>query len=277
MLIAASTLWSLSGVVVKVVHVQPIAFAFYRSLAAAVAAALAVPLMSGRAPPVRPMVASGVLYTLVVALLISAMTAGTAASGILLQYTGPVFCAVFAVVFQGRRLTRRTIIALAIATAGVAVMVHGNFSGNLTVPVCGVASGVAFGALILVLELVDPPGLRRVNPLLVVAINNGAAALLLLVPVLLWGHDPMSAKQIGLILATGVVQLAIPYLLFQLGLRRVQPVDASLLILLEPVLNPVWVWLAVGEMPERATFIGGAAILVTLIMEATKPATNRAA
>jgi drug/metabolite transporter (DMT)-like permease len=51
----------------------------------------------------------------------------------------------------------------------------------------------------------------------------------------------------------------------------VTPVDASLLIMLEPVLNPIWVWLVVGEVPEWTTFIGGAAILVTLVIEATKP------
>jgi len=278
MLIAASVLWSLSGVVVKFAHAPPLAFAFYRSLAAAVAAALCMPLASGRRPAARPMIASAFLYTAVVALLIIAMTRGTAASGIFLQYTGPIFCAIFVVVFEHGRLGRRTLIGLIIAAAGVAVMFAGTLfpkagGGGLGTPlgpICGLASGAAFGALIVVLRRVDHPD-RPANALLILLINNAAAALLLLAPAMLSGAASLRAWQIELILATGVVQLAAPYLLFQLGLRRVTPVDASLLILLEPVLNPIWVWLVVGEVPEWTTFIGGAAILVTLVIEATKP------
>jgi drug/metabolite transporter (DMT)-like permease len=58
--------------------------------------------------------------------------------------------------------------------------------------------------------------------------------------------------------------------LFQFALRRVTPVDASLLTLLEPVLNPIWVALLTPERPDLATYIGGAAIVVALIIEATK-------
>jgi len=53
-------------------------------------------------------------------------------------------------------------------------------------------------------------------------------------------------------------------------IARVEPVDASLLILLEPILNPVWVWLGVGERPDTATFVGGIAIVAAMIIEATK-------
>jgi drug/metabolite transporter (DMT)-like permease len=77
--------------------------------------------------------------------------------------------------------------------------------------------------------------------------------------------------KLGLVGATGVVQLGIPYVLFQLALRRVRPVDASLLILLEPVLNPVWVALATSEKPDGFTVAGGFAILVAMIVEALKP------
>jgi drug/metabolite transporter (DMT)-like permease len=281
MLIAASVLWSLSGVVVKFAHAPPLAFAFYRSLAAAAAAAACLPLSTGRRPAAKPMIASAVLYTAVVALLIVAMTRGTAASGIFLQYTGPIFCAIFAVVFQHARLGRQTLIGLIIAVAGVTIMFAGTLShktappgaaasGTPIGPICGLASGAAFGALILVLRRVDHPD-RPANALLILLLNNAAAALLLFAPAILTGAAQLRPWQIELILATGVVQLAAPYLLFQLGLRRVTPVDASLLILLEPVLNPIWVWLVVGEVPEWTTFIGGAAILATLIIEATKP------
>jgi drug/metabolite transporter (DMT)-like permease len=75
---------------------------------------------------------------------------------------------------------------------------------------------------------------------------------------------------VALVGATGVGQLAIPSVLFQRVLRRVQSGDASLLILLEPVLNPVWVALATSERPDRWDVLGGIAILIAMVVEAVK-------
>jgi drug/metabolite transporter (DMT)-like permease len=101
-------------------------------------------------------------------------------------------------------------------------------------------------------------------------LNNLGTAAIVLPVALLFGRITAHPWQIAGVAVTGVVQLAVPYVLFVLALRRVEPVDASLLILLEPVLNPIWVWLAVGERPDLATFVGGAAILTAMVLEATK-------
>src|SRR3954449_13029283 len=96
MLVAASVLWSLSGLAVKLAGMNPLAFAMWRSLAGAVALGAAVWFAPGRWPRAKWMVPTVLCYTAVVSLLLAAMTLGTAARGILLQYTGPVFCALFA-------------------------------------------------------------------------------------------------------------------------------------------------------------------------------------
>jgi drug/metabolite transporter (DMT)-like permease len=271
LLIAASILWSLSGVAVKVVRVDSIAFAFWRSAGAALAMLPLAPFAAGRLPRPRMMLLSVALYTAVVTLLITAMTGSSAGTGILLQYTGPIFCAMFAWAFLRRRISPRTMLALAIGVAGILVIV---FAGtyDARVVAIGVLSGVAFGGLILVLQRIESAG--NVNTFAVIFLNNLGCTLLLL-PIC-WGRGVLQVEswKLLVILATGVVQLAFPYVLFQLGLRRVGPVEASLLILLEPVLNPVWVWLAVGERPDTATFVGGAAILTAMVLEATKPPGN---
>jgi drug/metabolite transporter (DMT)-like permease len=274
MLIAASVLWSLSGVVVKVVQIPPGAFAFWRSLGAAAIMAALLPLGRGRLPPLPWMLASATLYTVVVSLLITSMTASTAATGILLQYTAPLFCALFAWAFLRRRISAGTMVAMSVAAVGIAIMVVGGWKGeNWVGPVTGLVSGAAFGALILVLEKIDrAAGPGGANPFAIVLFNNAGAAAILL-PLSWWqGALPAAPWKIGLVCATGVVQLAIPYVLFQLALRRVRPVDASLLILLEPVLNPVWVALATNERPDAFTLAGGAAILAAMVVEAVKPA-----
>src|SRR5215213_7628432 len=272
MLIVASILWSVSGVAVKTIKMDPIGFAFWRSLAAGIIMIALLPFSRGRAPAAGPMAMSIVLHAAVVSLLVSAMTASTAAAGIILQYTGPVYCALFAWMFQRRAIGGRTAMALVIAMLGVAIMlIGGDNRGDLRGPIYGAISGVAFGALILTLELVNRSKTGQpVNPFLIVTLNNLGTATIVLPIALRFGRISAEPWQLAGVAVTGVVQLAVPYVLFVLALRRVEPVDASLLILLEPVLNPVWVWLAVGERPDIATFIGGIAIITAMVIEATK-------
>jgi drug/metabolite transporter (DMT)-like permease len=100
--------------------------------------------------------------------------------------------------------------------------------------------------------------------------NNLGAALILLPICLSMGVLAIKPWQWGIVTATGMIQLALPYILFQIALRRVHAVDASLLILLEPVLNPVWVALATEERPDTGTIVGGLAILIAMVIEALK-------
>lgn len=104
---------------------------------------------------------------------------------------------------------------------------------------------------------------------------SGAVALALVLP-LTHGRLPQrrwmlaaTPRQLTIVLTTGVVQMAAPYVLFQLGLRHVRAVTASLLVMLEPVLNPVWVALFTHERPDAAIYAGGAAILVAMLLEVT--------
>jgi drug/metabolite transporter (DMT)-like permease len=293
MLIVAALLWSVSGIAVKLAAhtlpdgtrraMDPFAFALYRSLFAAISMLVLLPLGRGNLPKLLPMLGSVALSASVYALLILSMTVSTSGTGILLQYTGPIFCALFAWLFQGRTIGGRTVLAMAIATGGIIIMIAGNVSApaisstssqplpGWVGPVAGLLSGVAFGALILVLERVDRSA-GGVNPYIVVLINNGGTAMLL-APLCLWQGTltDVSSRQLVVVALTGVIQLAIPYVLFQLALRRVKPVDASLLILLEPVLNPVWIALFADELPRFGTIIGGAALLVAMIIEAVNP------
>jgi drug/metabolite transporter (DMT)-like permease len=142
MLVVAAVLWSVSGIAVKLAArdlpdgtraaMDPFAFAMYRSLFAALAMLPLLPFSKGNLPRLRPMLASVALSAAVYAMLIVSMTVSTSGTGILLQYTGPIFCALFAWLFQGRTIGRKTLVAMAIASAGIAVMIAGGLMGNDT-------------------------------------------------------------------------------------------------------------------------------------------------
>jgi drug/metabolite transporter (DMT)-like permease len=122
----------------------------------------------------------------------------------------------------------------------------------------GLASGVGYAAIVVGLR-----GLRDLDPIWLAAFNNMAAALLIgLGIVATSGTIPTpEAREWPILIAFGVVQLAIPYALFARGVRDVQAAEAALITLLEPVLNPIWVLLRHGERPADATIVGGLFLL----------------
>jgi drug/metabolite transporter (DMT)-like permease len=78
------------------------------------------------------------------------------------------------------------------------------------------------------------------------------------------GALAIDASDAAVLLVMGIVQLGIPYFLFSKGLERIQLQEAALIVLVEPVLNPIWVAAVYGEMPAPATLVGGALILSSL-------------
>jgi drug/metabolite transporter (DMT)-like permease len=104
--------------------------------------------------------------------------------------------------------------------------------------------------------------LKEFNPGTLTFLNNLACCLLLLPWV---GSELSLSLNEGWIVAVmGVVQLGIPYWLFSKGLEQISVQEASLIVLIEPVLNPLWVALIVGELPSGATLIGGLCIVGSL-------------
>jgi len=275
-LLAAATLWSLSGVAVKYVRPPSAeAFAFWRSVGALGLMLALLPLSRGRWPEPRRMALAAVLYTGNIWLLIKSMSDGTAAQGILLQYTGPTWCGLLAWAVLRRRLSGTTMTALGVAAIGVAAMLLGETLGggptaSRAALAYGLLSGLCYGAMILALESVDRtrPGTDAVR--IVLACNVVAVAVLGPI-VLASGRPAMSGGSVALVLLVGVVQLGLPYVLFQVGMRRVGPVEASVVSIAEPVLNPVWVWLVVGEVPTVWTAVGGACIVAALLVETLGP------
>ena len=131
-------------------------------------------------------------------------------------------------------------------------------------------SGLLFAAYMI--------NLRRtadVDPIYLTWINNISCALLLL-PVVSSGLG-LRSTELGILIVMGSVQLGMPYFLFSKGLRAVPLQEASLIALIEPVLNPLWVAFVVGEVPSSATITGGGLILLGLGVRYLWPLRNRSA
>jgi drug/metabolite transporter (DMT)-like permease len=96
--------------------------------------------------------------------------------------------------------------------------------------------------------------------------NNLGSALLILPIALIIGGMAVPAKAWLFLVILGVAQFGLPYYLFSRGLKRVPAYQAALITLVEPILVPVWTYLALGEKVPRETLIGGGIILLALIV-----------
>jgi DME family drug/metabolite transporter len=275
LVLAAAVLWSLSGVLTKVLttdrglaealalHEPPVPallIAFFRALFAGL---FLLPLLATAQIRFRwPMLAMVASFTAMNATFVAAMVLGTAANAIVLQYTAPLWLYLAGVVWLKEPTERRSSRALALAMVGVAVILLDACvqpsAELLWGIVLGLASGLAYAGVVLFLRVLrDESGAW-------LTVQNHLCAALFLGPLLLWLPWP-TWPQLGFLAFYGVVQMGIPYLLLSRGLRSVTASEAGTLTLLEPILNPLWTYLAVGEVPAWATFVGGAMILGALV------------
>jgi drug/metabolite transporter, DME family len=266
MVVLASLLWSTSGAFVKSPPLAAIPeatrgpiLACFRALAAAAALAIFVKPRHVRwRPMLVPFVISFAGMNL---LFVTAMTRTTAAAAIFLQYTSTAWAFVFSIFFLREKADRPNLLALGCALAGLAWIVAGDWNTQYFFGNClALGSGLCYAGVIITLKL-----LRDEDSAWLVALCHAAAGLLLL-PIVASQTISLTPSQWGLTALFGVVQMGLPYVIFASALRRVPIQDAALLTLLEPILNPLWVYCLWGEPVEVATWIGGGLIVGGLVL-----------
>ena len=258
-LLAGAVLWSSGGVFIKEIRAGATSITVYRCL---VSALLLLPLLRGRRfPRLFDMAVAVVLFAALLGLYVGATKETTAANAIFLQYTAPVYVIALGPWLLGERLSGRDLAAMAVCLTGVALLFAGNRGGDTDGLLMGLGSGAFYGLFLVWLRR-----LRYADPIAVTFANClGVAVLLAPLP----GVWDVALRDLGLLVLMAAVQFALPYVLFSRGLQRVASAEASLLALIEPVLNPIWVALVVGEDPSVATLIGGAVILLGLALRYT--------
>jgi drug/metabolite transporter (DMT)-like permease len=256
LILAAAVLWSLAGVFIKYLDLHPLAIVFYRSFFAALVFAPFVKRSQWRFN--APIAISVLTYTAAISAFVAANKLTTAANAIVLQYTAPVFVFLFSRLVLGERIAKLNGFALVVAMIGVALIsLDSAGEPEMAGVLLALLSGVLFAGYMVNLQRT-----QEVHPVYLTWINNAVCALLLVFVVK--SRLALSLEQIGILAVMGAVQLGLPYFLFSKGLQTVPIQEASLIALIEPVLNPLWVALTVGEIPSAATLSGGGLILLGL-------------
>jgi drug/metabolite transporter (DMT)-like permease len=249
----AALLWSTAGVGIKGIADSPLKVVFFRS---AVAAVVLLLHFRPRLRRITPGFLAGLACY--AACLISFVTATkwtTAANAIFLQYTGVIWVLLLSPLVVKEPLRARDVVAIAVAFAGMALFFLGRFDARGRAgDAVAVLSGLFFAGLILSLRRE-----RGVGAEAVVSWGNVVTALAVLPFVA--SDLSLSSRSAAVFLFLGVIQLALAYVLFVRGIHSVTATEASLIGMLEPIANPIWVFLFLGEKPALTSLLGGGVVL----------------
>jgi drug/metabolite transporter (DMT)-like permease len=254
LLLAAAILWSLGGVLIKSIDLAPVAIAGTRSLIAMVIMSLALPGVLRRIS--WQTIPGAIAYAATVFLFVVATKLTTAANAIFLQYTAPIYIALISPWFLGERIKWLDWLLVLLALSGVGLFFFDRLSlQGLSGVFAALGSGFAFAWLAVLMRRQ-----KAGSPEAVVLLGN-IVTFLIALP---WTFPILRIEENGPpLLLLGVVQLTIPYLLYSLAIRHVRALDASIISIIEPILNPIWVMLATSERPAYWSIVGGSIVLAT--------------
>lgn len=259
-LVLAALLWSLGGLLIKSVTWPPLAVAGARGLIAALF--LAATHRGLRFHFSRAQVLGAIGYAACTVSFCVATKLTTAANAILLQYTAPVWVALLGAWFLGERATRLDWIVIAVVLAGMSLFFADSLDlTHKTGNIMGAVSGVCFAGMTVALRRQ-----KDGSPVESIILGNLLAFLIGLAWIV---RAPALAPAGWTSLALlGVAQLGASYWLYARAIRHVTALEAVLIPVLEPILNPVWVLIAVGERPAPLALLGGAVVLGAVTLRA---------
>jgi drug/metabolite transporter (DMT)-like permease len=263
----AALLWSTSGFFVKAPYFDGwpgAALAFWRAIFASF---ILWPLVR-RPEWTWKLIPMTLLFAAMNYSYLTAMATGTAANAIWLQFTAPAWVLVIGVFVFKERAVARDWLLVAFAAAGVSlILYHESQAASQTAVAWGLASGLAYAGVVLSLR-----HLRMHDPTWLAAVNHTVTAILF--APFIFGTDsapfPYGIQWL-LLAALGVFQMGVPYILFARGLQRIPGHEATGIGLVEPILVPLWTYLAWNERPAWWTLAGGGLILAGLAIRYFKP------
>lgn len=260
----AMVLFSTGGLFIKLINANAYTIIFGRAF---IAGLIFLPLIQWKRLRFSKnylALAIGYCYLCIMFVLTTKIT--TAANAIILQCTAPLWLYLYYVV-RGKKITSRELIPRLFILLGIIVIFSASMGGNLWGDLLALSNGIAYALVQYFMDKEYP-----VSDNSVVGLNNISLCLVILVlfPTQLDFSGLSIAGWLGLIFL-GVFQIGVSYLVFFKGVRMISALKASMVSLLEPILNPIFVFFFVGEIPSLNSIVGFAIILFGIALTMIPP------
>ncbi len=270
--VIAVLLWSSGGLLIKMTSVSGYEANLGRCFFAAITIALLTKFKALKADGFT--ILAAIFYVGALSFFAVANKMTTAANAIFLQYTAPIYILIFAPIVLKEKFRFSDLLTVIVCIFGMTLFFidsapnanlssESQFIGNIL----GLCSGVSLGGYILLLR--HPKALNQ-NPASSVFYGN-ILAIFVMLPFVIAKPSVWTDKDIFAVVILGVFQIGLAYYLFTYGVTHgVRSLDASIIGFIEPLLNPVWVFLFIAEKPSNWAILGGLIIIAAVIFHTLK-------
>jgi drug/metabolite transporter (DMT)-like permease len=268
--LGAAVLFSTGGAAIKACSLSGLAVACLRSGIAAIALALLLPI--ARRGWTRRTIVVGLAYAGTMILFVTANKLTTAANTIFLQSTAPLYVLLASPWLLGERARKSDGLYMAVLAVGLAMFFVGGRAPDRLAPnpslgnALAVLAGVTWGGTVLGLRWLSQPDERGRSPSNLTGVLAGNVFAFLFCLPLAYPFGAVSALDSLSLLYLGAIQIALSYVLLSGGLAKIPALEGSLLLTVEPVLNPIWAFWMHGEYPGKWAAAGGGLILGATVL-----------
>jgi Predicted permease, DMT superfamily len=256
-LIITSILWSIGGLFIKLVDWNPVAIAGTRSGIAAVV------MLFYLRKPIKHLgkikLLGACTYSSLLLFFVTANKLTTSANAILLQFTAPIWVLLFSKFFLKEKIKKYDISLIIFVMLGMILFFVGDIGNGTNIGnFIAILSGVSMAGFIIFLKLLDHDN----SPIEMTLIGN---IITFIIAIPFYFQSVPNLRSILGLLILGIFQLGISYILYTLAVKHVSPIEAILIPVIEPLLNPVWVFLFTGQAPGTYTIMGGIIVIVAVL------------
>jgi len=260
-MVLTALLWSIGGIFIKLVPWNPLAIAGLRGLLGALVMYAYLRVRGIKPVLNKDTVKIAIALAGVCCTFVAANKLTTSANAIVIQYCAPVYVLLYIAFVQKKKLRPFDIVVVPITILGVSLCFIGQIGqGHLIGDIVAVVSGIFFAGMFIfsdgVSEQTRASGIMQ-GQLLTAIIG---------LPVLLATRPAFTAQAVGGILILGIFQIGLAYVLYSIAIQNAPLLTCSLLAVLEPLLNPVWVFLFAGENPGVWSLVGGVIVVAVITL-----------
>jgi drug/metabolite transporter (DMT)-like permease len=265
-MVLTSVLWSSGGILIKLVNVGPLAVSGLRSLIAA--AIISIYLKKPKFTWSLYQILGAIAYASMAITFVSATRLTTSANAVLLQYTAPIYVAILGGLILKEKVALKDWITIAVTLIGVVLFFVDSFSlGGMMGNILAIISGFCF-AFFIVCSRQQKEG----SPMETILLGNVVTAVACIPFVINASYDMTSI--LGIV-SLGIIQFGIPYVLYGIAIKHIRALDAVMIAVIEPILNPIWVLIFLGEIPGAWAILGGIIVLAAVTYNCMQSTTKK--
>ena len=261
----SALLWSSGGLFIKAITLDAYQISFYRSGIAAVTILIICLYKKVNLKFEFDIISilCSLTFAFILILFVLATKLTTAANAIFLQFTAPIYLLLLEPVFLKTKFEKRNLIALVFCFAGMTLFFFGrldmsNIQGNLL----AIGSGICFALFSLFLKWKKQ--IHKTESTIIYIITGNILVCIFCLP-LIYDKLMIESDQLIYLLFMGVFQIGISYIIFNEGIKYISATESMIIAMLEAILNPIWVFLGVGEIPSVYSIAGSLIILMAII------------